>query len=197
MIVGLTGSIGSGKSTVSKFLKEMGLKIYDADLIAKEILETEEIKYEIIKKIGKEFITPENIVDRKLLKKRVFSNKEQLEILNGLIHPKVIKYFKEIKEKYKDSNEIIVFDVALLFEVGLEKLCDIVIVIDIEPHIQIERVKKRDGEKSELIEKIIKSQMSREIRLKKADIIIENNEGLEELKNKIEKLVKKLKEVKK
>ncbi|MGL5663128.1 MAG: dephospho-CoA kinase, partial [Cetobacterium sp.] len=100
MILGLTGGIGSGKSTVSKIFLSMGIKVFDADLIAKDILETEEVKEEIKEKFGKEFINlKNNSVDKELLKKEVFNNSKKLKILNEIVHPKVVDiYIKKYLE---------------------------------------------------------------------------------------------------
>ncbi|MGL5174926.1 MAG: dephospho-CoA kinase [Cetobacterium sp.] len=193
MILGLTGGIGSGKSTVSKIFSSMGLKIFDADLIAKNILESDLVKEEIKEKLGKEFINlKDNSINRDLLKKIVFNSSDKLEILNSIVHPKVLKIYEELFLKFFESNEIVIFDVPLLFEVNLDKYCNKVIVVDIEKKLQIQRIKKRDGIDDELIEKIILKQISREERNLKADIIIENNGTLEELKIKVEKIIESI-----
>ncbi|MEG2255539.1 MAG: dephospho-CoA kinase [Cetobacterium somerae] len=191
MILGLTGGIGSGKSTVSKIFLSMGIKVFDADLIAKDILETEQVKEEIKEKLGKEFINlKSNSVDKELLKKEVFNNSKKLNILNGIVHPRVVDIYKKKYLEFKDKKEIVIFDVPLLFEVNLERYCDKVIVVDIDLKVQIERIKNRDNIDVALINKIIAAQMSREERNMKADILIENNGSLEELKQKIEKIIK-------
>lgn len=191
MILGLTGGIGSGKSTVSKIFLSMGIKVFDADLIAKDILETEQVKEEIKEKLGKEFINlKSNSVDKELLKKEVFNNSKKLSILNGIVHPRVVDIYKKKYLEFKDKKEIVIFDVPLLFEVNLERYCDKVIVVDIDLKVQIERIKNRDNIDVALINKIIAAQMSREERNIKADILIENNGSLEELKQKIEKIIK-------
>lgn len=191
MILGLTGGIGSGKSTVSKIFLSMGIKVFDADLIAKDILETEQVKEEIKEKLGKEFINlKSNSVDKELLKKEVFNNSKKLSILNGIVHPRVVDIYIKKYLEFKDKKEIVIFDVPLLFEVNLERYCDKVIVVDIDLKVQIERIKNRDNIDVALINKIIAAQMSREERNIKADILIENNGSLEELKQKIEKIIK-------
>lgn len=191
MILGLTGGIGSGKSTVSKIFLSMGIKVFDADLIAKDILETEQVKEEIKEKLGKEFINlKSNSVDKELLKKEVFNNSKKLNILNGIVHPRVVDIYIKKYLEFKDKKEIVIFDVPLLFEVNLERYCDKVIVVDIDLKVQIERIKNRDNIDVTLINKIIAAQMSREERNMKADILIENNGSLEELKQKIEKIIK-------
>lgn len=193
MILGLTGGIGSGKSTVSKIFLSMGIKVFDADLIAKDILETEEVKEEIKEKLGKKFINlKSNSVDKKLLKKEIFNNPKKLEVLNGIVHPKVVDIYRKEYLKFKDIKEIVIFDVPLLFEVKLEKYCDKVIVVDIDPEVQIERIRKRDNIDIGLIKKIIGTQIPRENRNLKADIVVENNGTLEELKQKIKEIINEI-----
>ncbi|MGL4308779.1 MAG: dephospho-CoA kinase [Cetobacterium sp.] len=183
MIIGLTGGIASGKSTVSDIFKNLGIKIYDGDIIAKNIMAKEEVILELKKNFGKDIFDNEGRLNRKKFKEIVFNNKEKLEILNGIVHPKVIKEFYNIK-KETNTKDIVLFDVPLLFETGIDKLCDRVIVVDIDENIQIARIIARDEITIELAKKIIEKQMDRKIKISKADYIIENNGTKEELYNK-------------
>ncbi|MFK4785883.1 dephospho-CoA kinase [Fusobacterium sp. MFO224] len=191
MILGLTGGIASGKSTVSNYLKKMGIKIIDADLMAKEISEKKEIKEEIALKLGKDLLNSSYEIDREKLKKIVFKNKEKLEVLNKIYHPRIREEFKKIKEN-SNKDDIIVFDVPLLFETGIDKECDKVILIFIKEEIQIKRLIKRDGIDRELAIQIIRSQMSQEEKKNKADIIIYNNGSLDNLKEETKKVINKI-----
>ena len=185
MIIGLTGGIASGKSTVSKYLVEKGFKVYDADKIAKDISEKKSVQEEIILTFGNKILDKNGNIDRKKLKEIVFENKEKLEKLNGIIHPKVINFYKELKEKKTDK--VIIFDVPLLFESGIDKFCDKILVVISDYEIQLNRIIERDKINRELAEKIIKSQLSNEERIKKADVVIENNSSLEDLFEKVER----------
>lgn len=191
MIVGLTGGIGTGKSTVSKLFKENGADIYDADIIAKEIMEELETIEEIEKEFGSSILDKNQKLDRQKLKEIVFKNKEKLEILNKIVHPKVIKRFKNIKSNIK-KEEIAIFDIPLLFEAKMENLCDLIVVVDIDREKQIKRIIERDGIEEELAEKIIDSQMSSETKRKKADIVIENNGTLIDLEKKVFEIYRKI-----
>lgn len=191
MIVGLTGGIGTGKSTVSKLFKENGADIYDADIIAKEIMEELETIEEIEKEFGSSILDKNQRLDRQKLKEIVFKNKEKLEILNKIVHPKVIKRFENIKSNIK-KEEIAIFDIPLLFEAKMENLCDLIVVVDIDREKQIERIIERDGIEEELAEKIIDSQMSSETKRKKADIVIENNGTLIDLEKKVFEIYRKI-----
>lgn len=191
MIVGLTGGIGTGKSTVSKLFKENGADIYDADIIAKEIMEELETIEEIEKEFGSSILDKNQKLDRQKLKEIVFKNKEKLEILNKIVHPKVIKRFENIKSNIK-KEEIAIFDIPLLFEAKMENLCDLIVVVDIDREKQIKRIIERDGIEEELAEKIIDSQMSSETKRKKADIVIENNGTLIDLEEKVFEIYRKI-----
>ena len=185
MIVGLTGGIASGKSTVSKYLAEKGFKVYDADKIAKDISEKKLVQEEIILNFGDKILTEDGKVDRKKLKEIVFADKDKLKKLNAIIHPKVIDFYRELKEK--NTDETIIFDVPLLFESGIDKFCDKILVVISDYEIQLNRIIERDKINRELAEKIIKSQLSNEERIKKADVVIENNSNLEDLFKKVER----------
>ena len=185
MIIGLTGGIASGKSTVSKYLAEKGFNIYDADKIAKDISEKKSVQEEIILTFGNKILDKNGNIDRKKLKEIVFENKEKLEKLNGIIHPKVIDFYKELKKQ--NTDEIIIFDVPLLFESEIDKFCDKILVVISDYEIQLNRIVERDKIDRDLAEKIIKSQLSNEERIKKADVVIENNSSLEDLFEKVER----------
>ncbi|WP_339010943.1 dephospho-CoA kinase [Fusobacterium animalis] len=185
MIIGLTGGIASGKSTVSKYLAEKGFKVYDADKIAKNISEEKYVQEEIIATFGDKILDKNGNVDRKKLKEIVFENKDKLEKLNGIIHPKVIDFYKKLKEK--NTDEMIIFDVPLLFESGLDKLCDKILVVISDYEVQLDRIVERDKIDRELASKIVKAQLSNEERIKKADVVIENNSNLEDLFEKVER----------
>ena len=192
MIIGLTGGIASGKSTVSKIFRELGAEIIDADIKAKEISEREDVIKEIGNIFGKEVINIEGKIDRLKIKEIVFNNKEKLKKLNDLIHPKVMEEFKKIKENI-GKNDIIIFDVPLLFESGMDKMCDKIILVFTDKKIQIKRMLERDGITEELAEKIINSQMSLEEKLNKSQIHLENNGTLEDLREKSETIYRELK----
>ena len=190
MIIGLTGGIASGKSTVSKYLAEKGFEVYDADKIAKDISEKKSVQEEIILTFGNKILDKNGNIDRKKLKEIVFENKEKLKQLNAIIHPKVIDFYKELKEK--NTDEIIIFDVPLLFESGIDKFCDKILVVISDYEIQLNRIVERDKIDRELAEKIIKSQLSNEERIKKADVVIENNSSLEDLFEKVERFCERI-----
>ncbi|MDP0488338.1 MAG: dephospho-CoA kinase [Fusobacterium sp. JB019] len=189
MILGLTGGIASGKSTVSNILKKLGIKIIDADLMAKKISNQKYIKREIALRLDETLLDSNYEIDREKLKKIVFKDKKKLEILNSIYHPRIKEEFKKIKENH-NKNDIIIFDVPLLFETGINKYCDLVILVCVDEEIQIERIMKRDGIDKKLAIEIIKSQMSQKEKKDMADIIIYNNNTLDKLKKETMKIIK-------
>lgn len=184
MIVGLTGGIASGKSTVSNYFREFGAEVLDADVVAKELSEKEENVAKIIEIFGDEILDENGNISRKKMRERAFLEKDKLKQLNELLHPQVIEAFKKKKENTKE-DEIVIFDIPLLFEAGMESLCDTVIVVYISKRVQLERMMKRDRHGIDLAERIIESQMSMSDKIDKADIIINNNCTLEDLKNNV------------
>lgn len=184
MIVGLTSGIASGKSTVSNYFREFGAEVLDADVVAKELSEKEENVAKIIEIFGNEILDENGNISRKKMRERAFLEKDKLKQLNELLHPQVIEVFKKKKENTKE-DEIVIFDIPLLFEAGMESLCDTVIVVYISKRVQLERMMKRDRHGIDLAERIIESQMSMSDKIDKADIIINNNCTLEDLKNNV------------
>ena len=184
MIVGLTGGIASGKSTVSNYFREFGVEVLDADIVAKELSKKEENVAKIIEIFGNEILDENGNISRKKMRERAFLEKDKLKQLNELLHPQVIEVFKNKRENTKE-DEIVIFDIPLLFEAGMESLCDTVIVVYISKRVQLERMMKRDRHGIDLAERIIESQMSMSDKIDKADIIINNNCTLEDLKNNV------------
>jgi dephospho-CoA kinase len=188
MIIGLTGGIASGKSTIAKMFQTLNVDVIDADKIAKDIYNTDEIQREILKNF--------KTTDRKKIKEIIFRDKSQLKIINGIIHPKVREYYEKVRKNTPDEL-IKIFDIPLLFETKMEDLCDIIVVVDINRENQIKRIVQRDTISIELAEKIIDSQMSSEEKVKRATFVIDNNGSKEELEKNFKNVVKQIGKVKK
>ncbi len=190
MILGLTGGIASGKSTVSKKLKELGSYIIDADKISKEVSNSLEVLKKLEQNFGSEVVNG-GYLDRPKLREIIFESKQKRELLNNIMHPIIVKNIAEEIERNR-GKEMIILDIPLLYETELEYLCDKVLVVCAEEEIQIERIKARDGIGWELAKKIIDAQMPLLEKINKADIYIENNGNLEELLKKIERIYNEL-----
>lgn len=192
MILGLTGGIGTGKSTVAKMLREKNIPVVDTDSISKEIIEYPEIIEKIKAEISSKIFNNENKLDRKKLSEIVFENKDKLKKLNEIMHPVILKKMWEEVEKLKKDYKIIVVDIPLLFEINMENEVDKVLLIYSSKEIQIERIMNRDGRTREEAIKIINSQMPLYKKREKSDYIIQNNDSLEKLKKNLDKVVQKL-----
>ncbi len=172
---GLTGGIGSGKSTVACVLEQLGVPVYHADAEAKNILESEAVKPELIGKFGNEIITPEGKVDRKALSDRVFGNPEELAFLNGLIHPRVRSDF-ESWCRLNAGHPYIVQEAAILFESGFDVLFDKTILVTAPEETCIQRVMKRDSVPEALVRERMKNQWDTQRKIALADYILVNDE---------------------
>jgi len=192
MIIGLTGGIASGKSTVSKILSKMGIIVVDADIVAREVMESKEVIKRISDEFGENILDKKGKLDRSKLREVVFSSKKSVGKLNSIVHPTVIERFENERKKSIITGEMLVFDIPLLFETKMEDLCDKVIVVYVDIETQIKRVMERDGSKRETAINIIKNQMPLSEKLERADIKIKNDGTIEELEKKIKDVFSKV-----
>lgn len=190
MIIGLTGGIATGKSTVSKTLQDLNITVIDADKIAHDVLKREDVKQKIVNKFGHSVLDPEGNINRKKLGQIVFDHKKKLRELEEITHPKILDIIKERIDNF-DKQELIVLDAPLLFETSLDDIVDESWVIYTSQETQIKRLKSRDGLDREEALKRIEAQMPLAKKKQKADILIENEGSIQELKDKINKLVEK------
>jgi len=190
MIIGLTGSIATGKSQSSKIFKQLGCYIIDADKLSRTLtVKNSKCLTDIVKVFGKDILKSNGELNRKKLGSIVFSNKAAKTELEKIIHPHIIKKTNEvIAKKYKTVD--IIVDAPLLFEVGLDRVCDKVIVIYAKYHLQLKRLMKRDNLSKQEAEKRIALQMPIEEKMKLADITIDNSGTLAELKKNIKFIYK-------
>ena len=179
--IGLTGGIATGKSTVSNILKQVGIKVIDADLISREILEPyKEGWYEVVGYFGNEFVNDDFTIKRKKLADRVFNNAEDLVKINSLLHPIIIDKIKQKVEEYDKAGVKIVFiDAPLLFETGIDEDCNEVWLLVCGIDEQIRRIMKRDNLTYEQAENIINNQMSDAEKRVKATRVIDSSDSLE------------------
>ena len=174
-ILGLTGGIGSGKTTVAGFFQELGIPVFIADSEAKNIMEQDNaVREKIIDLLGEEAYSGHK-PNRKYIAEQVFTNKEKLEQLNGIIHPAVGKYFQEWKSRQKDVPYVL-YEAAILFEKGGYKSCDKNLLVTAPYEDRIKRLQKRDDSTLEEIEARISNQWSDQKKANLADFIIENEE---------------------
>lgn len=175
--VGVTGGIGSGKSTVCRVFKEMGVPVYEADIRAKQVIVKEEVKVKVKELLGEEAYLESGGINRDFIAKNVFSDMEKREALNTIIHPAVAKDYKDWLEEV--ANEpIVIKEAALFFEIGSDLEMDHMILVVADLEQRIARVLKRDEFRSrEELMNIIATQLPDEEKIKQADYVIKNNEG--------------------
>jgi len=192
MKLGLTGSFGSGKTTISNFLKDRGAVVIDADALAHEVTKPgSEGLNTITEQFGTEYVKSDGTLDRKKLGSYVFSHPEALDRLEKIIHPLVRKRELELLEQHKDKP-LVVLSVPLLFEKGLEQYVDKVLVVSISESERYARLTKNYGLGREEIEKRLKNQMPQKEKIRRADYIIDNSGSLEQSRKQVDLLLEKL-----
>lgn len=193
MIVGLTGGIASGKSTVADFFRQKGIPVVDADEISRAVTQSgAEGAKAIEKTFGSEMFVSGRL-DRKKLAAYCFENRERTEKLNSVLHPIIIKEMLRQTEQYKNSGaKNVIWDVPLLFESGLDRFCDRIIAVVCDENTRILRAQKRSDISAEEVKKRISRQMSDEERRKRADCIIDNGNSREETFLQAERILEEL-----
>ncbi|MBR8743462.1 dephospho-CoA kinase [Nocardiopsis sp. MG754419] len=185
--VGLTGGIGSGKSAVSAALASYGAVVIDADALAREVVEpgTPGLA-EIVAEFGENVLTPDGRLDRPALGEVVFADESRLARLNAIVHPKVGERSGRLMEEALASGvEIVVYDVPLLVENGLESLYDVVVVVDAPDEARVERVARDRGMPREQVRARIAAQADRETRLAAADVVVDNSGTRDDLAERV------------
>ena len=199
MIVGLTGGIGTGKSTVSRKLRERGYPVIDLDVISREVIEYPEVIDELVGNFGNEILENQNntsgkkSISRNKLRQTVFKEEKKVSVLNSIMHPPIVEEMRRQVENFKKNYKTVFVEVQLLFEAKLEKEFDLTVLVYADKKTQLERVLKRDGRKEEEVQQIINAQMDMTEKRRLSNYIIENNGDSEMLDLEIEKFIKKLK----
>ena len=199
MIIGLTGGIGTGKSTVSRKLRERGYPVIDLDVISREVIEYPEVINELVRNFGIEILESQNnisgkkSISRNKLRQTVFKDEKKVAVLNSIMHPPIVEEMRRQVENFKKNYKTVFVEVQLLFEAKLEKEFDLTVLVYADKKTQLERVLKRDGRKEEEVQQIINAQMDMTEKRRLSNYIIENNGDSEMLDLEIEKFIKKLK----
>ena len=194
MIIGITGSIGTGKSTVSNYLISKGYSVVDADKISKGAYNIGSNGYKAILEVfGEEILNSNGEVDRKKIKKIVFDNSNMLQRLNMAIHPIIINEIEKEIEILLESQNVVFLDAPLLIETELHKKVNKIIVVACDKNEQINRIIKRDKITADMAISIINSQMSIDEKLKFADYIVYNNSTIENLYSQVDEIILEIK----
>ena len=187
-VVGLTGGIGSGKSTIAELFVELGVPVIDADLVARQVVEKgSPLLAEIAVHFGPEILLEDGALNRAALREKVFNHEREKQWLNQLLHPAI--RHEMLRQLAAQQAPYCIFMVPLLIENNLIALCQRILVVDVSEQTQMTRASQRDNNQLALIKNIMQSQVSRSERLQHADDVIHNDadlsESLPQLKQKV------------
>ena len=196
-IIGLTGGIGSGKSTVARALNEHGYPIVDADHIAREIVEPgQPALQELAEEFGADILDADGVLDRGLLASRAFENTETTQRLNNITHPRINQRTHELSDKAREHGaEAVIYDMPLLIDKGLHKDMDATIVVHAAERVRLERLTTKRGLEVDDVRRRINAQIGDETRKQHADILLDNNGTEEDLNKQIAQAVDKIKQL--
>ena len=188
LLVGLTGNIGSGKSTVAHMLSERGATIIDADVLARRAVEAGTAAHErIVERWGSEILAPDGQLDRAALRRIVFADHEQLEELNQIVHPEVERLRARLLEQArKRGDRVVICDIPLLFERHMTDRFDAIILVDAHRAVRLERLVKDRGLRETEAMDMIAAQMPAELKRARADFVIDNDGTLSQLERKVQ-----------
>ncbi len=186
-IIGLTGGIGSGKSTVARCFEANGITTIDADDVSREVVEPGEPALErIAEHFGSDILTGSGALDRAALRQRVFADDAERQWLEQLLHPLILERIQYHLSQADSPYQLLVS--PLLLETTQHRLCERVLVVDVPESVQIERTMARDDNDREQVERIMAAQMPREQRLAGADFVIDNNQDTETVRKAVDRL---------
>jgi len=193
LAIGLTGGIGSGKTEVGMILESMGAYFIQADLVARDLINTDEsVKRKVRSVFGSEVYHADGMLDRQQIGKRIFGNQSLQNKINQIVHPPVIEYIERELDKQiaNPARSLIVVEAALIYEARIESMFDYTVVVDADAENRIVRLMKRDGRNREEILKRFQAQLSQGSKISKADFVIYNSGSLQSLKPQCEFMFK-------
>jgi len=189
--IGLTGGIGSGKSTVADLLASEGFLIVDADQVARDIVEPgQPALAELAEAFGQDILKPDGTLDRAGLAAKASVSEEQTALLNAITHPRIAEESaRRFNEAEAQGAKVAVYDMPLLVEKGLDRKMDLVVVVDVDVEERVRRLVEKRGLTEDDVRRRIASQVPDDVRLKAADIVVDNNGTLEDLHAEASKLI--------
>lgn len=186
--LGLTGGIGSGKSTVSEMLEERGATVVDADRIVRALQEPGQPVFEaMVEAFGPSIVAGDGTLDRQAVADIVFGDDEALKTLNSIVHPAVGAAIAERLAELAETDDVVIMDIPLLVESGRDDMAA-VIVVDVDPDLAVERLVEHRGFSEEDARSRMARQASRDDRLAKADVVIDNSGSLDDLRAQVDAL---------
>lgn len=194
LVIGLTGGSGSGKSTAAGFIREKGIKVIDADVIALRITEKgSPALFELVSAFGEEILLSDGSLDRRAMANRIFADKDARIILESIVTKGVVKRIGElIEEERRAGTPALVIDAPTLFETGADSLCDVIWLVTAPENSRLERLSERDGISAESIRARMAGQLSDEEKAARSDVVIENNGTVRELQDKVSALTSEI-----
>jgi len=186
-VIGLTGGIASGKSTVTRFFRDHDVPVIDADLLGHRTYEPGTGTFKaVVAAFGDDLVAADGTIDRRVLGAKVFGKPDELKRLTDIVWPGIRKLASEELAGFETAgNRLVVLEAAVLFEAGWEDLADEIWVVVVEPELAVQRLASRNGLDPEAARARIASQLSNAERVARADVVIENNESLEALDQRI------------
>ncbi|HHW42453.1 MAG TPA: dephospho-CoA kinase [Desulfotomaculum sp.] len=196
-VIGLTGNIGSGKSTVARYLQEHGAEIIDTDRVAREVVEPGKPAWqEIVDTFGREILQPDGTLDRRALGRLVFGDPAARARLNAIVHPRIREEVERRKRafhsRHRDNRKVLVVEAPLLIEAGMQEQVDQIWLVVVDPEEQLQRVMSRDGLSREDALARINAQMPQGEKLRHAHVVIDNSGTPEETRRQVAALWAKL-----
>ena len=189
LLVGLTGGIGSGKSTVARLLERRGAAVIDADQLAREAVTKGTSGFDrVVDAFGRGVVSPDGELDRSALANRIFSDPAQKAALEAILHPEVARRFSDQVEAFRATDRIVVYVTPLLVELGLAPAFDVVVVVTASPHLRVSRVASDRGLSPDEVRGRLAVQATDEQRAEVADVLIDNDGSLAELEPQIDRL---------
>ena len=189
LLVGLTGGIGSGKSTVARLLEKRGAVVFDADLLAREAVEPGTPGHAaVIERFGADVLAPGGELDREALASIVFADPSARRDLEEIVHPEVRRLFAESSEAYRDTDRVVVFSAPLLVETGMHTAFEILVVVSATVATQIERLMRQRGMSESSIRARIVAQAPLEDKAAVADFLVDNEGTLDELESQVDRV---------
>jgi len=191
LVIGITGGVGSGKSTVARMFERLGAKVISADEIAHSVLEREAVKRKVTKIWGRDILTSSGKINRKRLADKVFRKEEELRRLETIIHPPVIKKIGQ-ELQGASAEEVMVVDAPLLLEAHLDRLCKCIVFVDAKERLRLNRLQRERGWDEEEFVRRQARQKPLNLKREKADYVINNNQDLEHAFRQVKRIWKKL-----
>ena len=189
LLVGLTGGIGSGKSTVARLLERRGAVVIDADQLAREAVAKGTPGFErVVDTFGASIVGPDGDLDRRSLAAIIFSDPERKAALEGIVHPEVARRFGEQVDELRGTDRVVVYVSPLLVELGLAPAFDVVIVITASPHLRVSRVASDRDLSPEDVRARMATQATDEQRMEVAHILVDNDGSLAELEPQVDRI---------